>query len=267
MHNIFVDFFKSIRIFNVLAIACAQGILCQAFNVDIALAIGFTFSLTAAGFLQNNLLDFELDTIGKNRVNIFLNQYFNLSHYIVQVVFLGTILSTIYFFISGNSIHGYMLLISGTLLYLYNCYLKKIAFIGNLAVAILSSNAILYIFWLEGQLNSANYLFLGFIFVLSLLREIIKDLEDKDVDKQFGYKTLPILLPLNQIKIVTVLLSFATFYLLIGLDIPVWGKGLVASLLLLQSVFTFKNSYSQASFVLKVVFFVGILMLGVKGDL
>lgn len=265
MHNIFVDFLKSIRIVNVIAIACAQGILCKAFNIDIALAIGFTFMLTATGYLQNNLLDFDLDTLGKKRANFFLNLYFNFAHSVVQVVFLVTFFSAIYFFWEGKNIHGYMLFISGMLLYLYNCYLKKIAFIGNLAVAILSSNAILYIFWLDGYLYSANYLFLGFIFVLSLLREMIKDIEDKDVDKHYGYKTLPILLPINQIKIVTVLLSLATFYLLIGLDIPVWGKGLVASLLLLQCIFTFKNRYSQASLVLKVVFFVGILMLGVKG--
>jgi 4-hydroxybenzoate polyprenyltransferase len=108
-------------------------------------------------------------------------------------------------------------------------------------------------------------LFLGFIFVLSLLREIVKDIEDKNVDIQYGYQTLPILLPNSQIKIVTVLLTFATLYLLIGLEIPAWGKGLVASLLLLQSIFTFKNRCSQASLFLKVVFFVGILMLGVKG--
>jgi 4-hydroxybenzoate polyprenyltransferase len=134
-------------------------------------------------------------------------------------------------------------------------------------VALLSSNAILYIFWLQDNLNLTNGLFLGFIFVLSLLREIVKDIEDIDVDRQYGYQTLPILLPLNQIKIVTVLLTLATLYLLIGLEIPAWGKGLVASLLLLQSIFTFKNRYYQASLFLKVVFFVGILMLGVKGVL
>jgi hypothetical protein len=78
---------------------------------------------------------------------------------------------------------------------------------------------------------------------------------------------LPILLPLNQIKIVTVLLTLATLYLLIGLEIPAWGKILVASLLLIQNIFTFKNRYSQASLVLKVVVFVGILMLGMKNVL
>lgn len=263
MHNIFVDFLKSIRILNVIAIACAQGILYQALNVDVALAIGFTFMLTAAGYLQNNLLDFELDTIGKKRANLFLNQYLNHAHYIVKVVFLVTFLSAIYFFISGNSIHGYMLLISGVLLYLYNCYLKKIAFIGNLAVAILSTNAILYIFWLDGHLNSANYLFLGFIFILSLLREMIKDLEDKDVDKHYGYKTLPILLPLIMVKAITSFLSFTILSILVFMEFPLWGKGFVSLFMLLQIGFTIKNHFSLASTLLKAVFFIGILILGV----
>jgi 4-hydroxybenzoate polyprenyltransferase len=160
-----------------------------------------------------------------------------------------------------------MILTNWFLLNLYNYFLKKYPLIGNVTVALLSSNAILYIFWLQDNLNPANMLFLGFIFVLSLLREIVKDIEDKDVDRQYSYQTLPILLPLNQIKIVTVLLTLATLYLLIGLDIPVWGKGLVAFLLLIQSIFTFKNRYSKASLVLKVVFFVGILMLGLRSVL
>ena len=264
MHNLFVDFLKSIRIVNVIAIACAQGILCQALNEDIALAIGFTLALTAAGYLQNNLLDFELDTSGKKRINIFLNQYFRLAQYTVQGVFLVTILSAIYFLLLGNSIHGFMIIISGALLYLYNIYLKKIAFIGNLTVAILSSNAILYIFWLEGHLNKTNILFLGFIFVLSLLREMIKDQEDKDVDEHFGYKTMPILLSSQTMKAITSFLSIIIMFNLVFMEFPLWGKGLVASLLLIQSIFTFKNQFSLASTLLKAIFFMGILILGVK---
>jgi 4-hydroxybenzoate polyprenyltransferase len=263
MHNIFVDFLKSIRIVNVIAIACAQGILCKAFNIDIALAIGFTFMLTAAGYLQNNLLDFELDTLGKKRANFFLNLYFNFAHSVVQVVFLVTFFSAIYFFWEGKNIHGYMLLINVVLLYLYNYYLKKIAFIGNMAVAILSTNAILYIFWLDGHLNSANYLFLGFIFVLSLLREMIKDLEDKEVDIQYDYKTLPILLPLNIIKSITSFLSITIFCILLFMEFPLWGKGFVSLFMLLQIGFTIKNHFSLASTLLKAVFFIGILILGV----
>jgi len=264
MHNIFVDFLKSIRIVNVIAIACAQVILCQAFNVDDALAIGLTFMLSAAGYLQNNLLDFELDTIGKKRINIFLNQYFKFAHYIVNGVFLVTFLSAIYFLVLENSIHGYMLIISSALLYLYNIYLKKIAFIGNLAVAILSSNSILYIFWLEGRLNNTNVLFLGFIFVLSFLREIIKDIEDKDVDNNFGYQTMPILLSLHSMKAIASFLTITILFLLVFMEFPLWGKGLVASLLLIQSIFTFKNQFSLSSTLVKAIFFMGILILGVK---
>jgi 4-hydroxybenzoate polyprenyltransferase len=265
MHNIFVDFFKSIRIFNVLAIACAQWMVSIAQKDSVFIAIFYTFLLSSMGYIQNNLLDYDLDTLGKKRNNQFLTAYFNSAKNLIFGIYIFIWLSTIYFLLYGNIIHGCIILANWFLLILYNYFLKKYPLIGNVTVALLSSNAILYIFWLQDNLNPTNGLFLGFIFVLSLLREIVKDIEDKDVDMHYGYQTLPILLPLNQIKIVTVLLTLATLYLLIGLDIPAWGKGLVASLLLLQSVFTFKNRYSQASLVLKVVFFVGILMLGVKG--
>jgi 4-hydroxybenzoate polyprenyltransferase len=267
MHNIFVDFFKSIRIFNVLAIACAQWIVSITLKESVFIAIFYTFLLSSIGYLQNNILDYSLDTLGKKRTNQFLTAYFNSAKNLIFGIHVFVWLSSIYFLLYGNIIHGCMILANWFLLNLYNYFLKKYPLIGNVTVALLSSNAILYIFWLQDNLNPANMLFLGFIFVLSLLREIVKDIEDKDVDIQFGYQTLPILLPISQIKIITLLLSFATLYLLIFLDIPVWGKGLVASLLLIQNIFTFKNRYSQASIVLKVVFFVGILMLGVKGVL
>jgi 4-hydroxybenzoate polyprenyltransferase len=267
MLNIFVDFFKSIRIFNVLAIACAQWIVSIALKESICIAFFYTFLLSSIGYLQNNILDYDLDTFGKKRTNQFLTAYFNSAKNLIFGIHIFVSISTIYFLWYGNIIHGCMILANWFLLNLYNYFLKKYPLIGNITVALLSSNAILYIFWLQDNLNPDNMLFLGFIFVLSLLREIVKDIEDIDVDRQYGYQTLPILLSINQIKIVTVLLTFATLYLLIGLDIPTWGKGLVASLLMLQSIFTFKNRYSQASIVLKVVFFGGILMLGVKGVL
>jgi 4-hydroxybenzoate polyprenyltransferase len=267
MHNIFVDFLKSIRIVNVLAIASAQWIVSIALKESICIAIFYTFLLSSMGYLQNNILDYNLDTLGKKRTNQFLTAYFNPLKNLIFGIHIFVSISTIYFLWNGNIIHGCMILANWFLLNLYNYFLKKYPLIGNITVALLSSNVILYIFWLQDNLNPTNGLFLGFIFVLSLLREIVKDLEDKDVDRQYSYQTLPILLPLNQIKIVTVLLTLATLYLLIGLDIPAWGKGLVASLLLLQSIFTFNNRYSQASLFLKVVFFVGILMLGMRSVL
>jgi 4-hydroxybenzoate polyprenyltransferase len=264
MHNIFVDFFKSIRIFNVLAIACAQWIVSIVLKDSVFIAFFYTFLLSSMGYLQNNILDYNLDTLGKKRTNQFLTAYFNPLKNLIFGIHIFVSISTIYFLWNGNIIHGCMILANWFLLNLYNYFLKKYPLIGNITVALLSSNVILYIFWLQDNLNPANGLFLGFIFVLSLLREIVKDIEDKDVDMHYGYQTLPILLPLNIVKAITSFLSFIILCILLFMEFPLWGKGLVSLLMLLQIGSTFKNHISLASTLLKAIFFIGIVILGVK---
>ncbi|MBI5268018.1 MAG: geranylgeranylglycerol-phosphate geranylgeranyltransferase [candidate division Zixibacteria bacterium] len=84
------------------------------------------------------------------------------------------------------------------LLITYNRYLKRVALAGNLLVATLAAS----VFMVGGYATSPQVVFelpgppiaALFAFLMHLMREIAKDTQDMDADRQFGRRTLPILL-------------------------------------------------------------------------
>jgi 4-hydroxybenzoate polyprenyltransferase len=86
-------------------------------------------------------------------------------------------------------------------LYLYNRWLKCTPLLGNLVVATLCGLIPLQVFWLLGSETallpnaiplSLKY-YVGFAFLLTLWREVVKDLEDQKGDKACHCNTIPIL--------------------------------------------------------------------------
>src|SRR4029077_17521657 len=94
---------------------------------------------------------------------------------------------------------------------------KKRILIGNLMVAYLSAFVILLVVLYEKHLyESANiivvhaeysifvilFFYFAFAFLLSLAREISKDIEDIEGDRLYGCRTLPILIGVKRTKII-----------------------------------------------------------------
>ncbi len=101
----------------------------------------------------------------------------------------------------------YLFVVSVAVNWLYARYLKKIAFIGNLAV----SASLAMVVWMpylfepvyfaddldgiEGMVDFITNVILwtsAAAFLLNLIREIVKDLQDEEGDRAMGCKTLPI---------------------------------------------------------------------------
>lgn len=79
------------------------------------------------------------------------------------------------------------------LLWLYSNRLKRQPFVGNFVVAALTGTTLFLVgeYFGERKYLILSYaLFAGFI---TLIREIIKDMEDMKGDERFGCKTLPII--------------------------------------------------------------------------
>jgi 4-hydroxybenzoate polyprenyltransferase len=88
------------------------------------------------------------------------------------------------------------------LLWLYSNSLKRIAFIGNFTVALLTALSILLVDFLYHTTNPLIWIYSIFAFFMTLIREIIKDMEDLKGDNTFGCKTLPIVLGVRKTKYV-----------------------------------------------------------------
>lgn len=158
-----------------------------------------TVLIAAGGYVINDYYDVKIDYINKpERVVIgksITRRYAILFHVLLSGagIFLGFLLS--WRLLAVN-------IVSVFLLWLYSNNLKRLPFIGNLAVAFLTG---LSVWILEIHYRTHNPLILiyaSFAFSITLVREIIKDMEDLKGDNTFGCRTLPIVWGLRRTKFV-----------------------------------------------------------------
>jgi 4-hydroxybenzoate polyprenyltransferase len=156
-----------------------------------------TVMIAAAGYIINDYYDVKIDYINKpERVVIgksITRRYAILYHVILSVmgILAGTICSWKI---------GFVNIMAVFLLWLYSNSLKRIAFVGNFTVALLTGLSILLVDFLYHAVNPLVFIYASFAFFMTLIREIIKDMEDLKGDNTFGCKTLPIVLGLRKTK-------------------------------------------------------------------
>ena len=102
--------------------------------------------------------------------------------------------------------------------------------VGNLVVAALVWFSLYYITFPFSVNNKLIIAFAGFAGLTTLIREIIKDMEDIKGDEAFGCKTLPIVLGIAYTKLVLLPLNILLLLVLFFMSQEVPAKGL-------QSVF------------------------------
>jgi 4-hydroxybenzoate polyprenyltransferase len=108
--------------------------------------------------------------------------------------------------------------LSGFFLWLYSNNLKRQPFIGNFVVAVLTGISILIINILYDSNIHLVSIYSLFAFFMTLVREMIKDMEDLKGDNSFGCRTLPIIWGFRKAKwfAYVALAFFATAVLLIN---------------------------------------------------
>jgi geranylgeranylglycerol-phosphate geranylgeranyltransferase len=108
-----------------------------------------------------------------------------------------------------------IIFISAILLLVYSAYLKKIMLIGNITIATLTGLAFIYGgFAVENP--EAAIIPAVFAFLLNLIREIVKDVQDEEGDKKQNIITYPVKYGIDSAKklatIITIILIAFTFY-------------------------------------------------------
>jgi 4-hydroxybenzoate polyprenyltransferase len=217
-----VSFARLTRVWNLVIIGLAQYFT-AAFLIDrrtifdprlFILSVS-TVAIAAAGYVINDYYDIKIDLINKpERVVIgksITRRYAILFHTLLSLagVFLGLILSWKIAAVNFAS---------ATLLWWYSNSLKRQPFIGNFVVALLTGVAI----WLVDSLYKTGHVviitYAVFAFFMTLIREIIKDMEDLKGDHTFGCQTLPILWGMRKTKyfIYGILATFGISVLLLN---------------------------------------------------
>ncbi len=198
----------------------------------ICLVIASVF-IAAGGYIINDYFDLNIDQVNKPNKNV-INKGINRRWAILwHLVFsmLGILATAV-----AVSFQKWYLIFANIacvlLLWLYSTSFKQRVLIGNIVISLLTAWTVLILFFAkvpfvaafgasdEGTVKFFRIAFLygGFAFILSLIREAIKDVEDMEGDRKYGCITLPIAAGLTATKIYT----------------TVWIVVLVAALAILQ---------------------------------
>jgi 4-hydroxybenzoate polyprenyltransferase len=162
-----------------------------------------TICVAAAGYIINDYYDIKIDTINKPRRvvigRILSRRQAILSHTILNLIGIGL----------GTLVAlriGLVNFMAAFLLWLYSNQLKRLPFVGNFIVALLTAATLWVVVLFDNQNASLVYTYSVFAFFITLIREIIKDMEDVRGDATFGCKTLPIVWGIRRTKLLLYLL-------------------------------------------------------------
>jgi 4-hydroxybenzoate polyprenyltransferase len=173
-----------------------------------------TATVAAAGYIINDYYDVKIDFINKpERVvvgKILKRRVVMVYHTILNLT--GILIGT---FISFKI--GFLHFLSAFLLWLYSNYLKRQPLSGNLVIALLTALSIIVVDILYKANEPAVYYYALFAFLVTLIREIIKDIEDVKGDANFDCKTLPIIWGVRKTKFfIYFIIGFFTLVILLS---------------------------------------------------
>ncbi|MBC5992786.1 geranylgeranylglycerol-phosphate geranylgeranyltransferase [Pontibacter cellulosilyticus] len=158
-----------------------------------------TVLIAAAGYIINDYYDVKIDAINKPR-RLLVGRKIRrrramFAHLILS--FLGVAGGFLLSIPVGLINLGAVLLLWG-----YSARLKKMLLIGNVVISLLSASMLLVVAVYADTLNNITLGYALFALLISLIREIIKDMEDVKGDASFDCRTLPIVAGLRNTKLV-----------------------------------------------------------------
>lgn len=184
-------------VFNFLSLELKEtspGIYSETFISYVIAAV----LIGASGYLINGYLDREIDKINHPKYTYPMSKQQTYFIYIVLVIF--TLLIGFYEFSWKFNLAFIILPIIALLL--YSLFLKKMFILGNLTVTFIALLLPIGLLFLnhtvtdlrnEGPTAQVTMALLCEIFLITLAREIIKDIQDVEGDKKMNCKTLPII--------------------------------------------------------------------------
>lgn len=251
--------------------------------------------IAAAGYIINDYFDLNIDKINKPS-KLIVERIIRRRWTIVWHLVLTSLGVAISFYIGykvTNWLIGLMNLLSAVLLWAYSTTFKKELLIGNIIISLLTAWVVLVLYTCELRLHlmfnnqSEGYkqyitqlfkvavLYGGFAFILSMIREVVKDIEDIRGDEKYGCRTMPIVWGIQASRIFTatlmvVLIAALCILLVYVLQLHWWWLAVyctVAIIFPLLHIFRqlyrakLTQDYHKLSTAIKLVMLTGILSM------
>ncbi len=251
--------------------------------------------IAAAGYIINDYFDQQIDAVnrpGKVIIGkLIKRRWAILWHWILSAA--GLLLSVYISYRSGIWLISFINFICINLLWFYSTTLKRKLLSGNIVVAFLSAWVIGVIFvfagnfdfsflgWIEDEITDPRRLFkfalfyAGFAFIMTLIREVIKDSEDMEGDRKYGCRTMPISWGIPAAKVFTGVWITMSIAALAILQLYAWLSGrhiaavyiivfiILPLILLLRDLYRAETSadYHRLSRLVKLIMLAGILSM------
>ena len=247
--------------------------------------------IAAAGYIINDYFDINIDQVNKPAKmvvqKIISRHWAILFHLLITLA--GITLSG-YVAFKTSWVVFFANIVCAILLWFYSTRFKKKLLSGNIIIAGLTAWTVLVLYFATNTLLftstvvSAGFitglsriykfaaLYASFAFIISLIREVVKDIEDMSGDAKYQCKTMPIVWGVPATKVfvgvwLTVLIGSLIILQLYVLQIGWWGSALYSLVLVISPlVWILKRfyhahttaEYHTISTFIKVVMFTGI---------
>jgi 4-hydroxybenzoate polyprenyltransferase len=309
--KLIIAFLKLVRWPNLVIIAATQllfyfSLIRPFFDLHYGISSSFTSThfillmicsllIAAAGNIINDYFDLNIDEINKPEKKV-IDKIIKRRWAIVLHLLFSGIAVLLGFYIDFKTPVfwlGLSNIFCAFLLFAYSISLKKKLLVGNILVSLLTAWVLLVCFFCyyrsfscqgcepalwRSELNRfirISFLYASFAFIISLIREVVKDMEDMNGDARYGCKTMPIawgipatkvfvavwlvvligMISIVQIYVLQFGWIFSAAYCIVLIILPlIW---LLRKLVIAQS----PKDYHQLSTVIKLVMVTGLLSM------
>lgn len=301
-------FFRLIRYPNLFFIALTQSLfyicivrpsfhhaeLRPLLNAEgIIMLIAASISIAAGGYIINDYFDLNIDRVNKPGKlvigNFIKRRWAILWHFGFSIT--GILLSIALSIRIGNALLAVFNIITVFFLWFYSTTFKKQLLVGNIIISLLTGWVVLVLYFSVNtfrlydpespefsaltRIYKFAVLYGGFAFIISLIREVIKDMEDIEGDAKYHCKTMPIVWGIPSSKVfvavwLIVLIAAVVILEIYALQLHWWwsvGYGIIfialPLLIILRKLFPAANSeqFHDLSTMVKLVMLTGILSM------
>ena len=295
-------FFRLIRLPNLVFIILTQWLFyyCVFYPVypqqalqhahNLYWLIAASVLIAAAGYIINDYFDINIDEInkpGKLVIDKIISRRWAM---VLHQLFSAAGIACTYKAV-GIWHGGWMIILANAavvgLLWFYSTHFKKQLIIGNVVIALLTAWTIIVVYLsvyiiaafpediLHSKLFRITFLYAGFAFISTLIREAVKDLEEMAGDMQYNCKTMPVIWGINATKVYTGVWFVVLLLLLVILQLYVlqfewwWAVVYCVALLIIPVAFLLQQlrqaqhsgHFHRLSNYIKLVMLAGILSM------
>ncbi len=203
--------------------------------------------IAGAGYIINDYFDLQIDRINKpDRVvvdRIVKRRWAIVWHLLFSII--GILISVYITWKTRSLVIGIGNIICVLALWFYSTWFKKSLLIGNVLIAALTAWVIMVVYFFAGahiglygwpetaypfdirRVFKLTMLYAGFAFIISLVREAVKDMEDITGDAKYKCRTMPIVWGIPASKVfcgvwLVVILAAAVICTVYALQINYW---------------------------------------------